>query len=267
LLNGQSEICNRYFRPKPPKSGAVPLACALGRAILITDECFNFLSLLMEQPCYKCGQTVEEGVAFCPHCAAPQIRVVMAELAPTTQGFATATTQDPGALPASQTLPVLALPMRWSQAFRACALAVLVALLLALFSMVVGMLAAGFLAVTFYRQHRPGIALRASEAAKLGAVAGILCSCILSLIAASAATVPDVRTKMQAQFVESIQKASAWLPANPADIQASIDQLKTPQGFATALIELCVATFLLSIVLGGLGGALGSVILGRRDRS
>ena len=42
----------------------------------------------------------------------------------------------------------------------------------------------------------------------------------------------------------------------------SIDQLKTPRGFATALIEMCIALFLLSMVLGGLGGALGSAILG-----
>lgn len=237
------------------------------RAILVTGEPFDLRSFLMEQPCYKCGQAVEEGVPFCPHCAAPQIRVVMAEPVPQPLTFAGGTGQDAGVLPASQTLPVLALPMRWSQAFRACALAALIAFLLVLFSPVVGMLAAGFLAVTFYRQHRPGIALRALEAAKLGALAGILCSCILSVVFAGAATVPDARTKMQDQFIESIQKVAAWFPANPAEIQASIDQLKTPRGFATAVVELCLATFLLSIILGGLGGALGSVILGRRDRS
>jgi hypothetical protein len=221
----------------------------------------------MEQPCYKCGQTVEEGVAFCPHCAAPQIRVVVAEPAPQPLAFAGANTQDSGALPASQTVPVLALPMRWSQGFRACALAALVAFLLVLFSPVVGMLAAGFLAVTFYRQHLPGITLRSAEAAKLGALAGILCSCLLSVVFAGAATVPAARAKMQDELIQNMQKVAAWFPANAADMKASIDQLKTPQGFSTAVIELCLGTFLLSIVLGGLGGALGSVILGRRDKS
>ena len=219
----------------------------------------------MEQPCYKCGQTVEEGVPFCPHCAAPQIRVVVAEPVPTPQGRASG--QDAGALPASQTVPVLALPMRWSQAFRACGLAALIAFLLVLFSPVVGMLAAGFLAVTFYRQHRPGIALRVAEAAKLGALAGILCSCLLSFVFAAAATVPDARAKMQDELIQNMQKVATWFPADPSGMRASIDQLKTPQGFTTALTELCVGTFLLSIVLGGLGGALGSAILGRRDRS
>ena len=33
----------------------------------------------MEQPCYKCRQLVEEGRPFCPHCGAPQIRVLVAE--------------------------------------------------------------------------------------------------------------------------------------------------------------------------------------------
>ena len=222
----------------------------------------------MEQPCYKCGQVLDEGRPFCPHCGAPQIRVLIAEPA-AVAGFGELATASPPptVLPASETVPVLAVPKPWSQAFRACALAALVAFLLVLFSIVVGMLAAGFLAVTFYRQHRPGITLRAAEAAKLGALAGILCSCILSFVFAGAATVPGARAKMQDEFIESIQKVAAWLPANPADTEASIDQLKTPRGFATALIELCVGIFLLSIVLGSLGGVLGSAILGRRDRS
>lgn len=219
----------------------------------------------MEQPCYKCGQTVEEGVAFCPHCAAPQIRVVVAEPAPQPLAFASGG-QESGALAGSQTLPVLTLPTQWSQVLRACALAALIAFFLALFNVAVAMLAAGILAVAFYRQHRPGIALRASDGAKLGALAGILCCCILSFVTAFAATVPDVRTKIQGQLIEDAQRAASWFPANP-DIQASIDQLRTPRGFATALIEMCIALFLLSIVLGGLGGAVGGAILGRRGKS
>ena len=37
----------------------------------------------MEHPCYKCGASVEDGIAFCPRCNAPQIRVAgAAPLAP-----------------------------------------------------------------------------------------------------------------------------------------------------------------------------------------
>ena len=70
---------------------------------------------------------------------------------------------------------------------------------------------------------------------------------------------------MQDQYIAGAQRAAAWLPPNP-DIQAKIDQLKTPQGFREALIEAGIAFFVLSIVLAGVGGALGGVILGRRDK-
>jgi len=223
----------------------------------------------MEQPCYKCGQSVEQGVPFCPHCAAPQIRVVIAEPAPPPLAFAAATTSpDPAVLPAAQTVPILALPMQWSQAFKPCALAALVAFLIGLLSqsVMVAMLAAGFLAVIFQSRRRSGIPPRASEAAKLGALAGILCFGILSSVIAFGATVPDIRTKMQGEYIENAQKVASWFPANP-DIQASIDRLKTPRGFARALTEACVFLFFLSIVVAGLGGILGGAILGRRDKS
>ena len=223
----------------------------------------------MEQSCYKCGQTVEEGVPFCPHCSAPQIRVVIAEPAPPPLAFASAaTSQDAAVLPASQTVPVLALPMQWSQALKPCALAALVAFLIGLWSqsVIVAMLAAGFLAVIFHGRPRSGTPLRASEAARLGALAGILCSVIVSLFMGFAATVPDVRAKMQDECIASAQKLSAWFPANPA-IQEQIDELKTPRGFVMALIKAGIVLFVLSIVLAGAGGALGGAMLGRRDKT
>jgi hypothetical protein len=220
----------------------------------------------MEQPCYKCRQTVEEGVPFCPHCAAPQIRVVIAEPAPPPLAFAAATSQDSAVLQAAQTVPILALPMQWSQALKSCALAAGIGFLISLLNVILAMLAAGFLAVIFNGQRRSGIPLRASQAAKLGALAGILCFGVLSSVIAFGASVPDIRTKMQGEYIENAQKVASWFPANP-DIQASIDQLKTPQGFARALTEACVFLFLLSIVVAGLGGILGGAILGRRDRS
>lgn len=214
----------------------------------------------MEQPCYKCGRTVEEGVPFCPHCSAPQIRVVVADAVPVSRP-ADATTHDAIGLATGRPSATV---IRWTQVLKACALAALIAFFLVLLSVVVAMLAAGFLAITFYRRHRPGIALRVSEAAKIGALAGIFCCCILSFVLAGMATVPDVRTKMQDQYIEANQKVAAWLHASPADVQASTEQLKTPRGFSDMLIEACVAGFLLSIVLGGLGGVMGSAILGRR---
>src|SRR5437763_1728658 len=88
---------------------------------------------VLECHSHKHGGNVEaqEGVPFCPHCSAPQIRVLVAEPTPSPLAFAPAiAVQDSDVLPASQTVPVLALPMQWSQAAKPCALAALVAALL-----------------------------------------------------------------------------------------------------------------------------------------
>src|ERR1700728_4999346 len=141
----------------------------------------------MEQLCYKCRQTVEEGVPFCPHCSAPQIRVVLAEpVTPVAAAFSSAESQPSTVLPASQTLPVLALPMQWSQALKPCALAALVATLLMALGLnpFVAMLCVGFLAVVFYRQRRPEWRVKAASGARLGAISGILCFSFTSILIA-----------------------------------------------------------------------------------
>src|SRR5579864_4778313 len=140
----------------------------------------------MEQSCYKCGQIVEQGIPFCPHCSAPQIRVVIAEPASAPLAFAPAIS-DAAALPASQTVPVLALPMHWSQGLRPCALAAVVAAVAMVFKLVVPLIAivaAGFFAVVLYRRDNPGIEVRASFGARLGALCGFLCSAITGLLGA-----------------------------------------------------------------------------------
>jgi hypothetical protein len=80
----------------------------------------------MEQPCYKCGQPVEQGVAFCPHCSAPQIRVVIAEEAIAGLALPDAPLNLPNAVSA-QTVPMLAISSPWSLAVRPCAFAALIA--------------------------------------------------------------------------------------------------------------------------------------------
>jgi small-conductance mechanosensitive channel len=223
----------------------------------------------MEQPCYKCGQIVDEGVPFCVHCSAPQIRVVIAEPVVPPPAFAAATaSQDSVALPASQTLPVLALPMQWSEAFKPSALAALVASLLMMLGLnpFVAMFSVGFLAVVFFRQRRQGPTVKPGTGARLGALSGFFCFAITALLTALASTVSDFRTKIREQILENVEKWAGSRPADP-QIQAALDQLKTPEGFITALILASILFFVLSILLASLGGALGGVILGRRDKS
>lgn len=221
----------------------------------------------MEQPCYKCGQAVEQGVPFCPHCSAPQIRVVIAEPAMAGGGVSDAALDSAGAT-AAPAVPMLAISSPWSLAVRPCALAALVAFLLVLLrlNLVVVMLAAGFLAVVFYRQRRPGYPLRVAESAKLGALAGLLSSGIISLFIALAATVPEGRTTMRDQLIQGARKMAPWLPAD-SNVQAFIDQLKTPHGFVVVVIQGIIGLCVVSIILAALGGAIGGAVVRRRYRA
>ena len=212
---------------------------------------------------------MEEGVPFCPHCSAPQIRVVIAEPAPPVLAFAAApTSHESTVLPASQALPVLALPMQWSEAFRPCALAALVAWLLMALGLhpLVTMPSAGFLAVVFYRQRRPGSRIKATTGARIGALSGFFGFAITALLMALASTVSDFRTKFREKIIENAQNWAGSRSADP-QIKAAFDQLKTPEGFVTALIIGSILFLVLSIVLASIGGALGGAIFSRRDRS
>jgi hypothetical protein len=222
----------------------------------------------MEQACYKCGQLVEEGRPFCPHCAAPQIRVLLPEPIPgplpAGSGLAS---EGQAALPASQTVPVLALPVQWSRALKPCALAAVVAFVLMLLglNLLVAMLSVGFLAVVFYRHGQGGLAIRAGTGVRLGAFSGLLCFGLTALLLALAAAIPDLREKLRGQLLENANKWAATHPSDPR-IQTLLDQLKTPEGFIMALIIGGAMLFVLSIVLGSLGGVLGGAIFRRRDR-
>lgn len=220
----------------------------------------------MEHPCYKCGQTVEEGIPFCPHCSAPQIRVVMAEAVAPAPVLAAAETGQT-ALPASQTVPVLALPMQWSQALKPCLLAGVVASGLMFLGLhpFVAMVSVGFLAVIFYRQRRPEIMIKAASGAGIGSLAGLLWFAMSSVFEALTVTLfhkgPELRTAILSKIQETASQTT------DPQVLALFDRVKTPEGFEFLMIAGLIFAFFASIVLGGLGGALGGVILGRRNRS
>lgn len=220
----------------------------------------------MEQPCDKCGQTVEQGIPFCPFCSAPQIRVIVAEPPPQPLAYATAS-QESVVLPASQTVPVLALPMQWSASIRPCALAAVVGSLLMYLSLnpFVAMACAGFLAVLFYRQRRPGILVRAAVGAGLGALSGLLLFAISSVLEALLVIFLHKGPEFRNAILAKIQELSSQ--NSDPQVLALFARIKTPEGFEFFIILCLIAAFFAAIVLGGLGGTLAAVTLGRRDKS
>ena len=218
----------------------------------------------MEQPCYKCGQAVEEGVAFCPHCSAPQIRVVVAEPPPAPESAKeTYLPESPPQPTSSQpdSFANLAGPssvIRWPQGLSAAATAGLLAglgmTLIGLFGL--WMIAAGLMSVFFYRRRTRGEVLRPGAGARLGALSGILGYSLFCVI-----TVPTGFFRMM--ISEMVQKyGQAPDPQVRALTESWLEMLKTPSGLVAWLIIL----FFFMLATSALGGALGGLLLGRRSR-
>ncbi len=222
----------------------------------------------MDQPCYKCGQLVVEGRPFCPHCLAPQIRVLVAEPVAAPAALVHTINSAEDGLPASETVPVLAVSMGWSQAVKPALLAAAVGVVLMALRLYpfVAMLVMGFLAVLLYQQSRPGAPLKTAIGIRLGALSGLFASGFMTLLMVLGTLIPDVRDKLHEKTIEYFQQAAATQPDNP-QIRALLEQLKTPEGYMAIMIALGVLLLALSIVLGSVGGALGATILGRRPRS
>jgi hypothetical protein len=223
----------------------------------------------MEQSCYKCGHLIDEGRPFCPHCAAPQIRVVISETvaAAAPIGEVAAVAQIHPSLPATETVPVLAVPMHWSQAIKPCALAAFVAALLMSLGLnpFVAMLAVGFLAVVFYRQGRPGGSLTAGSGARLGAISGLLWFAMASILQAVLVLVlhkgPEIRQGMLTVIDQAASRTS-----DPQAL-AIFERFKTPDGIELLMVIGLIVGFVASIVLASIGGALGGSVLGRNRKT
>jgi hypothetical protein len=221
----------------------------------------------MEKPCYKCGQSVEEGVPFCLHCSAPQIRVVIAEPLLGPSADAVTTSQSSAALPVSETLPGAVLSLRWSQAIQSCALAAVVAILLIALHLYafVALISMGFLAVVFYRQRRPGTVIKALAGAKLGALSGLVWFALVSTIGALAVILLREEAEVRNQLISIVQQAASQT-SDPQTL-TMLDRFKTPDGLLFLMCFLLILAFFTTIILAAIGGALGGAILGRNDKA
>jgi len=219
----------------------------------------------MEQPCYKCGQLLDEGRPFCPHCTAPQIRVIVAEPVGLTPSFSEAAVLPP-ALPAAETVPVLALSMRWSQALKPCALAALVASMLMLLglNLLVAMFSVGFLAVVFYRQGHPGADIKAWGGARLGALSGLLWFATSAVLEAVVVLLMHKGPEIRKALMDAIDQAASR--TSDPQVIAVFDRFKSADGLEFLMVFFLIFGFFAAIVLGAGGGALGERVLGRRNK-
>jgi hypothetical protein len=217
----------------------------------------------MEQSCYKCGQAVDEGIPFCPHCNAPQIRVI------SEPALSPAAAALPGSAPAADApaVPSIAVSMSWSLSAQPCALAALIAAVVMVLKLVVPVIAvfgAGFMAVSFYRRRAPESAIPAKAGARLGAVCGFFCFGMTTILASLKVIVLHQGGEIRQTMLDGIQQAASRYSDPQA--QPTLDFLRSPGGLIFMMVFLLILTFLLFLVLGSLGGALGGAVLGRRNK-
>jgi len=205
----------------------------------------------VEQSCYKCGAKFEEGVAFCPQCNAPQIRVYTGE------GLSPAGVESAPLF--YQTAPSpLSGQIEWAQAMWAAALADLIGALSSTFlPLGLAVLAAGFMAVVFYRRRRPLSRLGTSTGALLGAVSGTLGFGFLSVFLAIAAAVSHSWEQVRQQIMEPVRQAASR--SSDPQAQQVLELFNTPAGFVFFLAML----LLMFLLVAGVGGAIGGAILRR----
>ncbi len=228
---------------------------------------------------------MEDGVAFCPHCGAPQIRVsaaVAPELPPDTPGEVQPPPVGLAHVPLGN--------IDWSQGVRASALAgLLLSLAILLVPMIAAgiglvlhlgqgaigllvllaswccMVAAGALAVRFYRRRRPETAISPGMGARLGVLSGLLGFFFYSVPQAFRLAFFRLGGSIREAMQKAIEQSAAQNPDPKA--QEIMRNLMSPGALAAFITVLVVLFFLVFLVCSSLGGAIGASIWGNKRSS
>lgn len=214
----------------------------------------------MENPCYKCGASVEEGIPFCPRCNAPQIRVAAPEpLAPA------ATTPEVAIEHYASHASTHAFALEWPQALPSAGIALLAAVFLTMVGMPtgLGMLAAGFLSVVLYRRRCPATHVTAGMGARLGGLTGVLGFAAAAAMLALWTAFRSGR-EIHDAFLNYIQQYAAH--SSDPHMQQVLELFNTPEGFTFIMILSLIMTLIAFLIFSSLGGAIAAFLLHRKDR-
>jgi hypothetical protein len=231
----------------------------------------------MDHPCYKCGQSIEDGKAFCLQCGAPQIRVAMPETVAVAAGSASlnGSIDDVPVFPLDSPIvseplsaPVIFNRIEWRRAVRACAIAALISIVVMLLRLMIPPLAtlgAGCLAVIFYQRRNLARRVDARSGAQLGAVTSLFSSAVFAIFSAILFAVLHAGGEIRQQLLDALQQVASR--SNDPQMQATLEFLSKPEGLGTKLILGMVGFVLISVAAGGIGGALTGAFFGRRNRT
>jgi hypothetical protein len=227
----------------------------------------------MDQTCAKCGSPVGDGVAFCPQCKEPQIRVAIAPT-PAMDIASAATDWTLGGVSRPAGTSAGSLGIIWQQALPAAAkggvLSVLVFVIAGLLggpglgiSMLWGPAFAigGGLAVFLYRARTHGLPLSAGGGAKIGAASAAFGFAIFAVFLVG--TYAAETEPMRKALLEIVGQAASQ-GYDPQSVQQATDLIKSDSGLAAFVAFSLGVLLFVFLAAGGLGGALCASYLRRR---
>jgi hypothetical protein len=126
-----------------------------------------------------------------------------------------------------------------------------------------GMFAAGFLSVVLYRWRHRAVHVTAGMGARLGALTGVLG---FGVLAATLALWTALRSgkEIRDAFLTYIQQNAAQ--TSDPRVQQLLELFNTPEGFTFIMVFSLIVTLAAFLIFSSLGGALGAVLLHRKDR-
>jgi hypothetical protein len=230
----------------------------------------------MEHPCHKCGANVEEGVPFCKHCGAPQIRVPAADAEPLPPPKPSESS--PQVAPPSPEIfqiPQTTLRAReqssqivWAHALpRAAGAGVLCFLAIGpmavLGPLAVGpvLMLGGAIAVMLYRRRLGNTLPTAGAGARIGAASGGFAFLFLGTI--TVATLVYRPNEIRQALLDSLSQM-ATRGYDPQKAQQLRDLLNTSQGLMSLTIAGLLLVLLIFVAGAGIGGALYAAWVRRR---
>ena len=217
----------------------------------------------VEHSCYQCGAAVDEGIAFCPQCNAPQIRVAVGDAIASPTIDSGLEIKPPGSYKDGLQLTAL----QWHHALPAAALAGLIAAVMMLIpvgAFGLGMLASGALAVMFYRRRNPVANVTPGIGARLGALSGALGFGIFAIFTATEMLIFRSGGQLRDALLQAIQQSAAR--SSDPQAQQMLEYLKTPQGLALMMVLGLIVMGLAFLIFSSLGGALAAALLRRKER-
>ena len=207
---------------------------------------------------------MEEGVAFCPECKAPQIKVGMEgatpPLLPSTPGEI-----QPPAEPLNASSVARPQPVNWAKALPAAgsaglllAVAFLVPYSIFFFWLLIG----GALAVAFYRRgnHQP---LSGAAGARIGAISGLLGYILFAIGSSLELLLGGGGAQLRDELMRKVQEMAAR--SSDPQVQQVAQKLMTPEALAFMIAVALVLFLFVFVVVCSVGGAAGASLFRDRD--